>query len=416
MIDQADRPDGGPSKRAVSGDPGRRWWLLAACFVTFTISAACMQSYTVFLVAFIEAFGWSRGESSIAYAVSQFVSGVTSPLVGVLVDRLGPRRLVLIGGAFLALGLVASSYINALWQVVLLYGIVMTLGANLLGLVAFVPMLSRHFVENRGMAVAIVQSANGFARGFSAPLSQWMISGLGWRWTYLAQGLFMAAAILPLSFLFRGTDPSPRDSDGRRDTRRVDALACPTHLSVLDAVPGLRVHWARELSCGPAPTRIRGHGRLRQAICRASLGNWRPFLVSRRDRDRLAVGSHRTRTFGGYHLRYLDLWGRCALLIRSPDQHLLFWLHACFFGLTWGARGPAITAKTADLFPGPQLGTILGAITMGTGVGSAGGSWLAGWSFDLTGSYHLAFWLSIFFYACGSVAFWLLRRPGGIRK
>ena len=50
----------------------------------------------------------------------------------------------------------------------------------------------------------------------------------------------------------------------------------------------------------------------------------------------------------------------CALLITSPDQHLLLWLHACFFGLTWGARGPAITAKTADLFPGPNLGAILG--------------------------------------------------------
>ncbi len=57
----------------------------------------------------------------------------------------------------------------------------------------------------------------------------------------------------------------------------------------------------------------------------------------------------------------------CAMLITSPDQHLLLWLHSCFFGLTWGARGPAITAKTADLFPGPQLGTILGVITIGTG-------------------------------------------------
>jgi MFS family permease len=101
----------------------------------------------------------------------------------------------------------------------------------------------------------------------------------------------------------------------------------------------------------------------------------------------------------------------CAMFITAPDQHLLLWLHSCFFGLTWGARGPAITAKTADLFPGPQLGTILGVITIGTGIGSASGSWLAGWSFDVTGSYQLAFGLSIFFYACGSVAFWALRRP-----
>ena len=48
---------------------------------------------------------------------------------------------------------------------------------------------------------------------------------------------------------------------------------------------------------------------------------------------------------------------------------------------------------------------------MGTGVGSALGSWLAGFTFDVTGSYRVAFALSILFYACGSVAFWMLRRP-----
>jgi MFS family permease len=100
-----------------------------------------------------------------------------------------------------------------------------------------------------------------------------------------------------------------------------------------------------------------------------------------------------------------------ALLITSPDQHLLLWLHACFFGLTWGARGPAITAKTADLFPGPRLGTILGVITIGSGLGAAIGSWGAGWVFDLSGSYRVAFLCSIASYAAGCVAFWALRRP-----
>src|ERR1700719_2146820 len=121
--------------------------LLGAAFLTFAVGAACMHSYTVFLIAFIEAFGWSRAESSIAYSVSQLISGATSPAVGILVDRFGPRRLVLIGGVLLAAGLVASSFANALWQVILLYGVVMTLGANCLGLVVFGPILSRRFVR-----------------------------------------------------------------------------------------------------------------------------------------------------------------------------------------------------------------------------------------------------------------------------
>ena len=197
----------------MAPNPPRRdhaWWLLAACFATFAISAACMHSYTVFLVVFLEAFGWTRGQSSIAYSVSQLVHGVTSPLVGVLVDRLGPRRLVLIGGILLALGLFASAFVTALWQVVLLYGVVMTLGANCLGLIVFVPLLSRHFVHNRGTAVAVVQSANGFARAISAPVAAVMVDGLGWRGTYLALGGLMAVSVLPLAAQFEGVVPLTR--------------------------------------------------------------------------------------------------------------------------------------------------------------------------------------------------------------
>jgi MFS family permease len=396
--------------RALSPSARQSSLLLGAAFITFAVGAACMHSYTVFLIAFIEAFGWSRGESSIAYSVSQLISGATSPLVGVLVDRLGPQRLVLIGGILLALGLLASSFVHALWQVILLYGVVMTLGANCLGLVVFVPVLSRRFVRNRGMAVAIVQSANGFARAFSAPLSQVLIAGLGWRGAYLVQGGFMAASVLPLAALFRGSEPArmaagPAVGRGwtlRRAVRTphfwllflvyvftgLGSFLVALHQLAFAVTVGFDKLYAAEVLGLGAFLSLPG----------VILTGW---LSDRIGRELSAVITYGTSIFGVV----------CAMFITGPNQHLLLWLHSCFFGLTWGARGPAITAKTADLFPGPQLGTILGAITIGTGIGSALGSWLAGWSFDVTGSYHVAFALSIFFYACGSVAFWLLRRP-----
>jgi len=390
------------------------WLLLGAAFITFAVGAGCMHSYTVFLIAFIEAFGWSRAESSIAYSVSQMISGATSPLVGVLVDRLGPQRMVLIGGILLAVGLLASAYAHALWQVILLYGVVMTLGANCLGLVVFVPLLSRRFVRNRGMAVAIVQSANGFARAFSAPVSQLLIGGLGWRGAYLAQGGFMAAAFLPLAALFRHTGPDRSSAAGMRRagegwTLR-HAMRTPHFwlLSLVYVFTGLGSFLVALHQLAFAVTM--GFDRLYAAevlglgaflsLPGVILTGWISDYVGR---ELSAVVTYGTSIFGV----------ACAMLITGPDQHLLLWLHACFFGLTWGARGPAITAKTADLFPGPQLGTILGAITIGTGIGSAAGSWMAGWIFDVTGSYQVAFGLSIFFYACGAVAFWMLRRPPG---
>src|SRR6266576_4467892 len=191
------------------------WVVLGSAFTAFTLSAALMHSYPVYLVAFIPEFGWSRAETSIAYSVSQLVAGVSSPLVGFLVARLGPRRLLLLGGGLLVAGLFASAFVTALWQIILLYGIVMTVGANCLGLVVFVPMLSRYFVRRRGMAISIVQSANGFGRAASAPLVQLLISTLGWRTTYLAQAGLMALLVFPLAALFRRAEAPPAPpSDG----------------------------------------------------------------------------------------------------------------------------------------------------------------------------------------------------------
>src|SRR5204862_5266450 len=184
------------------------WVVLGGAFGAFTLSAALMHSYPVYLVAFIADFGWSRAETSIAYSVSQLVGGASSPLVGYLVDRLGSRRLLFLGGGLLVVGLLASAFVTALWQIVLLYGVVMTIGANCLGLVVFVPLLSRHFVRRRGMAISIVQSANGIARGVSAPLVQLLVSFIGWRTTYLWQAGFMALCTLPLAAMFRGSDPA----------------------------------------------------------------------------------------------------------------------------------------------------------------------------------------------------------------
>jgi MFS transporter, OFA family, oxalate/formate antiporter len=411
--------------RPPEADRSRNVWLmLGGAFTAFTISAAVMHSYPVYLVAYIEEFGWSRAEVSIAYSVSQLVGGASSPLVGALVDRLGPRRLLLLGGAILVLSLIASAYVAALWQIVVLYGVVMTIGANCLGLVVFVPLLSRYFVRRRGMAISIVQSANGIARGLSAPLVQVLIALIGWRTTYLCQAAFMALCILPLAALFRGADPRrpPPVREGvSPDTGPAEPLLEPRRgWTLAEAVrtPHFWLLFAVYMFTGLGSFFVSLH----QLAFAIDIGFDRIYAAEVLGAGAfLAVpGIIVTGTLSDYLGREFSallaygisiLGVVLALLITSPDQHLLLWLHACFFGLTWGARGPAITAKTADLFPGRQLGTILGVITIGSGLGSAIGSSGAGWVFDLSGSYRIAFICSIVSYAAGCVAFWALRRP-----
>jgi MFS family permease len=396
--------------------PRHAWIILAGAFITFAVGAGFMHAYTVFLVQFVHDFGWSRAEVSVAYSVAQVVGGVSSPLVGALVDRLGPRRLVLLGGGLLIAGLLASASVHALWQLVVIYGIVMTLGANCLGMVVFVPVLSRLFVRQRGMAISILQSANGLGRAFSAPASQMLITGIGWRPAYLVQAAFMAVVVLPLSMLFRRADAVP-------------VSAAPTLLAVA----------ARSWTL-PEAVRSRQFWLLFVVYLCTGIGS---FLVSLHQlafahdigfdplyaATVLGMGSLLSvpgiiitgvlSDYVGREISAMVTYGvsiagaGCALFITGPDQHLLLWLHACLFGITWGARGPAITAKTADLFPGRQLGAILGVITIGSGLGSGLGAWGAGFIFDMSGSYRLAFILSMVAYALGCVAFWGLRdRPG----
>ena len=397
-------------------------FLIVGAFVTFAISAALMHAYSVFLVAFLEEFRWTRAETSLAFSISAFVSGASSPFVGALVDRLGPRRLVLLGGGVLTLGLLGSSYVHALWQLVVLYGILMTLGANCLGLVVFVPVLSRRFVSNRGMAISIVQSANGFARAVSAPLAQILISSIGWRHAYLAQAAAMGLLVWPLAAQFRREEPPapavvPRASPGDRA-----AAARPARhewtLAEAMATPHFWLLFTVYLCTGLGSFFVSLH----QLAFAVDVGFDKLYAASVLGLGALlsVAGVIITGTLSDYIGRELSavlayavsiIGVICALFITGPDHAWLLWIHACFFGLTWGARGPSVTAKTADLFPGPNLGTILGVITVGTGIGSAVGAWGAGWIFDVSGSYRLAFVASIVSYLIGCAAFWALRRP-----
>ena len=396
--------------------------LIGGAFVTFAISAALMHSYAVFLLAFLEEFGWSRAETSLAYSVSAFVSGASAPFVGALVDRLGPRRLVFLGGGVLALGLLGSAYVHALWQLILLYGILMTIGANCLGLVVFVPMLSRRFISNRGMAISVVQSANGFARAVSAPVAQIMISTIGWRHAYLAQAAFMGALIWPLAALFPREEVSGRVVSARPSPAGESPTGRPARpdwtLAEAMATPHFWLLFTVYLCTGLGSFFVSLH----QLAFAVDVGFDKLYAASVLGLGALlsVAGTIVTGTLSDYIGRELSavlayavsiVGVICALFITGPDHAWLLWIHACFFGLTWGARGPAVTAKTADLFPGPNLGAILGVITVGTGIGSAVGAWGAGWIFDVSGSYRLAFVASIVSYLIGCAAFWALRRP-----
>jgi MFS family permease len=405
----------------VTGSPrvaSSPWTIVTAAFVTFAVSAGLMHSYPVFFVAFLAQFGWTRAETSVAYSVSQLLTGAVSPAIGVMVDRLGPRRLVLLGGVLLTVGLALSAEVSALWHLVALYGVVKTVGANCLGLVVLTPLVTTRFIEKRGLVLSIVQSANGFGRAASAPVVQFLISTIGWRHAYFALAGLMAMLVFPLGRFFRAhtalrpdrpsTRVEPLGVAPSRDWTVAEAMATPHFwlLLLVYLLTGLGSFFVSLHQLAFAADQ--GFDTLHAA----SILGMGSFLS--------VIGTIFTGTISDYVGREVSAiiaYGIsivgviAALFITSADQAWLLWIHACFFGLTWGARGPMITAKTADLFQGRHLGAILGVISIGTGVGAAVGAWASGLIFDVFGSYRIAFILSIASYLAGCVAFWFLRRP-----
>jgi len=273
------------------------------------------------------------------------------------------------------------------------------------------------------MAISVVQSANGFSRAVSAPLVQLMIMALGWRRAYLAQAAAMVVLVLPLAGLFRGTDPvaAPLKAAPDAQPERRDPASEPDHDWTVRDAARTRHFWllfAVYLCTGLGSFLVSLH----QLAFAVDVGFDKLYAATV-----LGIGSFLAIAGTIFTGTISDYIGRersailayaisivgvvCAVFITGPQQRWLLWLHACFFGLTWGARGPAITAKTADLFPGRHLGAILGVITIGAGIGSAVGSWAAGWIFDISGSYRIAFLLAIASYLGGGVAFWTLRDP-----
>jgi len=268
-----------------------------------------------------------------------------------------------------------------------------------------------------------VQSANGFARAVSAPVAQILISTIGWRHAYLTQAALMAVLIWPLAALFRrDEEPAPVALPSASSGTAGSAAGLPPRpdwtLAEAMATPHFWLLFTVYLCTGLGSFFVSLH----QLAFAVDVGFDKLYAASVLGLGALlsVAGTIVTGTLSDYIGRELSavlaygvsiIGVICALFITGPDHTWLLWIHACFFGLTWGARGPAVTAKTADLFPGPNLGAILGVITVGTGIGSAVGAWGAGWIFDVSGSYRLAFIASIVSYLVGCAAFWALRRP-----
>jgi MFS family permease len=380
-------------------------------------------SFSVFLVPLVDEFRWSRGLTAGAQSMSTILQGLLAPVAGILVDRFGPRRVILAGAVLLSGASILGSTIRSAGELYLYTGLLGAAGLVGLGPVPMGVLISRWFSERRGRAVGIAFSGMGFGVFVMGPLAQWLIASTGWRVASATLGVGSLCILVPVVWI-AARDPQPDRGEGAAAGARASAspegssdppaertlgraLAAPAfwalwlaNLCTPLAVFPIATHQvAFAIDRGFAPmlaASVFGMAGLMSIVGRVSFG-----LAADRFGGPLAA----TVSYG------CTAGGALALLALETDPRA-GWLvvYALLFGLGFGARGPIITAMASDLFGGRRFGVIYGALSVGNGVGGAIGPWFGGVVHDVMGSYRVVFLTSVVFCALGSVCFWLAGR------
>jgi MFS family permease len=384
------------------------WFVLAVAYGVFF-------SFSIFYVALLEEFRWSRALTAGAISTSTLLQGLLAPIAGIVVDRVGARRVILAGVVLLSASLMLAATIRSPWELYLHTGLMGAMGIVGLGWVPMGVLLSHWVTERRGRLVGLAFSGMGVGIFVLGPLSQWLIVRLGWRAASLAIGAAVLVVVLPIAGWGCREPVAPKARSLPSDAdRRAGGEA------TLEAALRTRAFWAlfaayflTPLAVFPVSTHQiafavdLGFPRLLVASIFGVMG-----LMSSVGRPLFGVLADR---FGGALSATISFGctagGALALVAAEAWPHTV-WLgvYALLFGLGFGARGPIITAIAAELFGGRRFGVIYGVLSMGNGVGGALGPWFAGVIHDALGSYRMAFLLCVLFSALGAVCFWLARR------
>ena len=395
------------------------WVVVGAVWVTLAVSSGLYFSFPIFFVALLEEFGWSRGATAAAFSISSVVQGVLSPVVGMLVDRLGPRRVMLGGACLLGAACTLSSQIGSLWSLYVFVGVLAAAGVCAVSWVPTGALIARWFTERRSSMMGLAFSGMGAGVLAVGPLAQWLIAGHGWRAAYLVLGVGTLAVLLPLIWLgVREAPVTPAPGRG------AETEAAPQPVRAAREVGNaLRTgaFWALFFAylCTPLAVfsivthsvafavdhgfprlfvaSIFGLTGLLSVVGRIVFG----IAADRIGRALSATISYGCTALGTLCLLGLEVWPHVAPL----------YAYALFFGLGFGARGPIITAMAAQLFPGRRFGVIYGILSVGNGIGGGVAPWFGGFVHDVTGSYRVAFLIAVGFCAVGSACFWLARPP-----
>jgi MFS family permease len=382
--------------------------IAACCFSIQAIGVGVFVAFGVFFNPLMDEFGWTRATISGASSLAFLLMGVFGIAVGRLNDRFGPRLLMSVTAVFLGLGYVLMSRVVTVQQLYLYYGIIFGIGLSSIDVIALTT-IARWFSRKRGMMTGIVKVGTG-AGQFTVPLvASALIACCGWRNAYMILGSAALVMLLGIAQLLKRDPSRHRRAPDREKSAPGPALEvfAEAHLTLGQALRTLQlwiiclVNLAIVFCMLIVLVHIVPHARdigipaARAATVLSAIGA--VSMVGR-----FATGMFIDRIGSKKAMIFCFLLLVAALFwLQLADSLWMLYLFAAIYGLAHGGFFTAISPIVAEMFGIGSHGALFGIVVCFGTIGGASGPILAGYIFDIAGSYHWAFWLITLLSAAG---------------
>ena len=368
------------------------WWVVAGAFLCMLTGFAMVYSFAAFFNPLEKEFGAQRGETALVFSIAAFLYFSVGAIAGVIADRTGPRPVVIGGLLLVAAGLVVAAQASSLIELYVGYGIGVGVGVGL----SYVPSIAavQHwFHRGRGTASGLAVAGIGVGTLIGAPLAHELIARIGWRPTYLVLAVLTAVGALVAGALVRrgpahyGLGP---DGDAPLAHGTTGTMPGYTLREAMGSWPFWAIYTgALLMSFGLFVPFVHIVPYVRDAGLSEGFGVLLIML--------LGVGS----TVGRFLFASLTTWlGRrrsFAMMYIGAGVMMIVWSQstskpalvafALLFGAFYGGFVAIAPSLAADYFGAKALGSVIGTLYSGVGIGALFGSPVAGFAYDFFGSY-----------------------------
>jgi len=364
-----------------------------SAFITVLLMHGARFSFGIFFKPLLNEFGWTRAMTSGAFSISWIVQAISSVFIGGLNDKIGPRVVVTLCGLSFGLGYLLMSQVDSIWQLYLFYGLLTGIGASGI-VVSLVSTIIKWFTKRKNLVISIV-TVSGEIGTFIFPLvAIRLISAYDWRTSYIIIGSIVLVIMVLLSQFLKRGPVQMKQVSYTEDRQSIHLNGEELYLKEAVYTKQFWLAFALQFLNAFLVITVMVHAvphATDVGISAISAANILSIMGGIGIIGRVATGiaGDRLGIRRTYIISFLVM-AASYFWISTVEVLWMFYLFAIAVGI---ARHSGLLAAplVAELFGLKAHGLIYGVMNFATGVGAATGSFLAGYIFDITGSYMMAF-------------------------